>query len=336
MAEIVGGAIFVSDIDSIRMSCSANENWQSRSEFYDRTELEALDVLRSADDICQSWKGNQAGAYGDDVGSAGAGVRITVIPDNLHNPVEEVSGNRLVVEEHSSGKPLPAIHMEVVDGLSQGPAFGLERPIVEAVMTSPDNFFTGSIKIEIEEGVGNFSGAVGFGPEGVYECIIDFSERLIESLVVEVHVRGCRLGEVAAANGTVCEPCTSDTYNLQPGNDGTGCHPCPENGDCATHVILSAKGYWHKTPCSENIQECISSEACSSEEREDKLTAATRNISSCEFDEEFKQNYTEAQCREVISGCYGVFCLRCVVTGTRGPSVWILQSLVRQVSLFIV
>ena len=227
---------------------------------------------------------------------------MTVIPDNLNGAIEETLGNRFVVEGHSSGEPLPTIQLKVVDGLGQGPAAGVNSLVIEATMTSPDGLFSGSVNIEMNEGVGNFSGVVGFGPEGVYECIIDFSEELIESLVVEVHIRGCRLGEVAAANGTVCEPCTADTYNLMPGN-GTGCHPCPENGDCTTHVILPAKGYWHATPCSENIQECISSDACSSEEREVRMAATTRNISSCEFDEEFEQNYTEAQCREVISGC---------------------------------
>ena len=334
-AESFGGAIAVSDIDSIRMSCSRREGRRRRTEFYDREELKALDDMRSTKDICPAWKGNQAGLYADDVGSSGARVRMTAIFDDLHDGVEEVSGNRFVIEGHSSGEPLPIIQLEVVDGLGQGPAVGSNNPVIEAVMTSPDGFFSGSVNVKMNEGVGNFSGVVGFGSKGVYQCTIDFSEEFIESLVVEVHVRGCGLGEVAAASGMVCEPCTSDTYNLMPGN-GTGCHPCPENGDCTTHVILPAKGYWHKTPCSENIQECLSSEACDFEEREDKLTAATKNISSCEFDEEFEQNYTEAQCREVIYWCYGVLCLRGVVAGTRGPSVWVMQTLLREGSLFFV
>ena len=334
-AVSAGGAIFVSDIDSIRLSCSAYKRWPSRSEFYDREELKTLDGMRSMEDICPAWKGNQAGLYADDVGSSGARVRMTAIPDDLYNGVEKVSGNRFIVEGHSSGEPLPIIQLEVVDGLGQGPAVGSNNPVIEAVMTSPEGFFSGSVNVKMNEGVGNFSGVVGFGSKGVYQCTIDFSEEFIESLVVEVHVRGCRLGEVAAASGMVCEPCTSDTYNLMPGN-GTGCHPCPENGDCTTHVILPAKGYWHKTPCSENIQECLSSEACDFEEREDKLTPATKNTSSCEFDEEYVQNYTEAQCREVIYWCYGVLCLRGVVAGTRGPSVWVMQSLLREGSLFFV
>ena len=318
-AESVGGAIYASDIDSIRMSCSAYETQSRKPEFYGREQLKALDAILSNEDICQSWKSNKAGAYGDDIGSSGARVRMTVVPDKLHDAVG-IIGNRLVVEEHSSGKPLPIIQLEAVDGLDQGPAVGLESPTIEAVMTSPDGFFSGSVNIKLNEGVGNFSGVVGFGLEGVYECIIDFSTELIESLVVEVHVRGCRLGEVAAANGTVCEPCTSDTYNLLPGS-GTGCHPCPENGDCTTHVILPAKGHWHATPCSENIQECISSEACSSEEREVRMAAATGNISSCEFDEEYVKDYTEAQCREVISGFHAAFLDVCLCRGTRGLCV---------------
>ena len=318
-AESVGGAILASDIDSIRMSCSAHETQSRKPEFYSREELEALDAIQSNEDICQSWKGNHAGEYGKEVGSPGAGVRMTVVPENLHDAIE-VSENRFVIEEHSSGEPLPIIQLQVVDGLGQGPVVSLSSRVVEATMTSPNGFFSGSVKIKMNEGIGNFSGVVGFGLEGVYECIIDFSEELIESLVVEVHVRGCGLGEVAAANGTVCEPCTSDTYNLLPGS-GTGCHPCPENGDCTTHVILPAKGHWHATPCSENIQECISSEACSSEEREVRMAAATGNISSCEFDEAYIKDYTEAQCREVISGFHAVFFDVCLCRGTRGLCV---------------
>ena len=301
------------------MSCSVHKRWPSSAEFYDREQLKALDAIRSTDDICRSWKGNQAGAYGDDIGSSGARVRTIVVPDKLHDAIG-VIGNRIVVEGHSSGKPLPIIRLEAVDGLGQGPAIGVDSLVIEATMTSPNGFFSGSVNIEMNEGIGNFSGVVGFGPEGVYECIVEFSEEIIESLVVEVHVRYCGLGEVAAANGTVCEPCTSDTYNLLPGS-GTGCHPCPENGDCTTHVILPAKGHWHATPCSENIQECISSEACSSEEREVRMAAATGNISSCEFDEEYVKDYTEAQCREVISGFHAVFLDVCLCRGTRGLCV---------------
>ena len=331
-ATVAGGGLMTSDIRTIRLSCASVER-EDRNQLYTGEDLMALDFLQSLDDVCETWSGNIAGRYAPNAGTFAVQVKKTIVLAN-GTEIEIASGDAYYVMDHASGSPLPIVQLEAVDGLGQGPAVGLQSEVIEASMSASKGFFSGSVNVAMVAGIGNFSRVVGFGIEGVYECTIVFSEQSIAHFSMFVHIRGCTIGEVAAANGTICEPCTSDTYNLG-SEDEPGCHPCPDNGNCASHIILPDKGYWHPTPCSKHLQKCLSSEMCDFNERASRLEEATRDLESCHFAEEDAEAYTHAQCKEAPT----IFCWMTsrhvfLFAGIRWSAVRLMPSALRAASLF--
>ena len=294
-AKGAGGGLFTSDFNAIRLDCSPRLR-KNTTTFYERQELDTLKAIRSKNDLCQSWSSNQAGIYGEDAGSYATDVTIHVFPND--NDTVTRDGRHFEVKDHASGEPLPGFELKVVDDLGHWPAIGLNNETVEAFMTADGGFFSGSVNIDLINGTGNFTRVVGFGAKGKYRCRIEFSEESIEPVEIDVDIRGCRMGEVAAANGTVCELCSFDTYNL--GEDGDkSCRPCPDNGDCSTHVILPEEGYWHRTPCSTKLQRCLTTSACDFKNRKDLMENVTAHVEHCQFIETFRVLYNIIQCKEV-------------------------------------
>ena len=294
-AKSAGGGLFTSHFRAIRLDCSSRSRKEKRK-FYDRQELGTLKSITSKNDICRSWSSNRAGIYGEEAGSYATDVAIQILSgDN-----ETAFGERrhFEIKDHPSGEPLPSFALRVVDGLGHWPAIGLNRETVEAYMTADRGFFPGALYVPLINGSGNFSRVVGFGRKGKYRCVINFSEESIEPVEIDVNIRGCKMGEVAAANGTICELCSFDTYNLREERNQS-CRPCPENGDCSTHVILPAKGYWHTTPCSKKLRKCLTSSACDFDGRKELLKTVTEDVDSCDFNKTFPTLYNEAQCKEV-------------------------------------
>ena len=293
-ATVAGGAVFVDRIAVIRMHCSANSTEDELS-FLSDEQLKQMKVLNSTEDICRTWKANTAKRYGPDVASYAADVRKI-----MHSmPTCNISAvkNQYIVHNYSSGTPLPPVSLTSIDDLGQHPAFGVDNQQVAAVMSSPDGLFDGNISRRLDSNVESFT-TIGFAEPGNYTVVIDFDQEQCESIKIVVEVRSCAMGEVPFRNGTLCEPCSSSTYSLSLEGDSV-CHPCPENGNCETRVILPNGGYWHRTPCSEHIDRCIARDACVGQDRQQELVEATKEVETCDFDEQYIQNYTEVQCREV-------------------------------------
>ena len=256
-----------------------------------------MDVLTSLDDICSQWTGNEAGRYGPDVATYAAEVKSNVNRSEEADAVS-VEGHHFTVQNHKSGTPLPTIALTAVDSLGQGPAVGKGDKDIVATMSSPDAFFAGSTSMLLNADAVNVS-ATGFVSPGTYRVVIVFGDEDLESIEIVVEVERCSIGEVPSGNGTFCESCSSSTFSFRPEND-LHCHPCPENGNCESTMILPEEGYWHQTPCSEHIQRCLTSEACDFKHRKRDLDEATADVKTCVFDENYIEDYTEAQCREVI------------------------------------
>ena len=293
-ATVAGGAVFVDRIAVIRMHCSANSTEDELS-FLSDEQLKQMKVLNSTEDICRTWKANTAKRYGPDVASYAADVRKI-----MHSmPTCNISAvkNQYIVHNYSSGTPLPPVSLTSIDDLGQYPAFGVDNQQVAAVMSSPDGLFDGNISRRLDSNVESFT-TIGFAEPGNYTVVIDFDQEQCESIKIVVEVRSCAMGEVPFRNGTLCEPCSSSTYSLSLEGDSV-CHPCPENGNCETRVILPNDGYWHRTPCSKHIDRCIAHDACVGKDRQQELAEATKEVKTCDFDEQYIQNYTEVQCREV-------------------------------------
>ena len=150
----------------------------------------------------------------------------------------------------------------------------------------------------VDEGRKAFPSITGFQRPGRYEIRIDFSEPDLESLTLEIDVRECNLGEFVQEKGTLCVLCSGYQYNFDP--SAPACQPCPENGNCTTHVIQPIQGHWHRTPCSRHVQQCVSREACDFVGREDDLKAVASDMETCELSETSDRNYSQAQCKEVM------------------------------------
>ena len=292
-ARSAGGAVFIDTVAGLRLNCSG-ESKEPELQFYSKEQWKSMKRLTSVDDICPSWKNNTAGRYGPGVASAVSDVR-KEIADEETGMLSLANGSKYTVHKHRSGEPIPLIVLIPMDELGQGPVIGKKND-VEAVMSSPDGFFVGSVRKSLDFEGANFS-AFGFVQPGNYNVLIEFEGADMESFEITVEVKPCDIGEVSSGNGTFCETCNVAAYNFSPEKD-LECHPCPENGDCRSHVILPNRGYWHQTPCSEHVQRCLTAEACKSEKREDALAELTQDVESCDFNEQYLQNYTEAQCRE--------------------------------------
>ena len=298
-ASSAGGAILSSDLNAIRIKCSYDPP-EDPLAYLTRDEFESLDVLNSLDMVCPDWRGNEGVSYGADLASYARRVQ-KMIRFEERDVNEDVEGNQYVVQNHHSGTQIPSLYLQVVDELDQGPATGAGNETIEAIMWSPDRLFSGSVNIQLEDGIGNFSGIAGYREAGYYRVRVDFSEESIPSFTLIVQIRPCMIGEAAAANGTICQPCNGDTYNFHPDDPEPGCVPCPDHANCDSVVIRPEHNYWHQTPCSRHIQECLTRRACDARDRDDTLTELGLMVEDCDLSEEFIYNYTDAECAEVRS-----------------------------------
>ena len=295
-AKTSGGAIFLKDPTVLRYSCSPKDTEVPPA--IDATDvLKELDALESAEDICPEWSTNEAGLYGPNIASSARSARGFIRNNDAAKTEKPVKNNELVSKNHRSGDSLPTLLVEVLDGYGQSPALGEGDTFVQATMHSPNDLFSGEINMPVNEMRKGFPPITGFQRPGRYEIQINFSESGLESLTVEVQVRDCKLGEFSQENGTLCVPCSGSQCNFDP--DATTCQPCPENANCTTEVIHPNAGYWHRTPCSRHVQQCVSREACDFSGREEDLDDATREMETCELDASLDRDYSQAQCKEV-------------------------------------
>ena len=330
-AEAAGGGIVVDRAAIIRVRCPAQTS-SEESEFYSEKQLESLLGVEFTEDICPAMSGNTAGRYGPEIASYLSSVQKSILYGDEEDVVS-VNEDAYIIRNHKSGSPLPTIALKAVDDFGQDPAVGMDSREVFAVMSSPDGLFDGSLGAPLNLDVVHLT-TTGFATPGTYRVIVEFDHEQINTLEITVEVKSCAMGEVPSGNGTFCEPCTASTFSFHP-DDDLACHPCPENGNCETRVILPKRGYWHKTPCSTHIQRCLASDGCDSEDRQQDLEEMTEDVDSCEFDEGFLANYTEAQCREVTLWISSRRCTSQTVcaTGTRWTSLRFVQGVLWQVAL---
>ena len=291
-AGIAGGAVFTGYLEAIRFRC-ANVSSDAGSDFYKEQEWNAMSQVKSDKDICPSWKDNHGGVYGPIVGTYAATAEMTL--DDTNKAVCVSGGENCAVERYRAGTDLPTAIVELLDGLKQRPAINY-RP-VNANMTSPSSeFLFWPIFLSMENGFCTFQSIKGYVPPGEYNLTVEFGEKAIKSIGITVRVHNCSVGEFVSAAG-FCESCSSTTYNFC--LSATVCHLCPENGNCEYRVITPEDGFWQKTPCSAHLQRCLVPSACKYVVRSENLMAMVSDVSSCEFEKEYIEEYTQAQCAEV-------------------------------------
>ena len=296
-AQSAGGAIFIDTVAGLQLRCS-DESAGKGQERYPEKHWTAMKRLTSIDDICTSWENNSADRYGPDVASYVSDVQKKIADTEIKGLIPP-DRNRYIIGRHKSGKPI-LVAFTPVDDLEQSPAVGENNEDIEAVMSSPDRFIVGSMRVPLNDTVVNVS-TTGLVQPGEYRVIIKFEGASLESFEIIVDVKTCEMGEVPSANGAFCEPCSDATYSFEPDREDLGCLPCPKNGRCNTSTIRPLPGYWHRWPCSSHLQKCLTDEACDFDQREEKLYELTKDLHSCDIADDLVDDYGDAQCRKVCA-----------------------------------
>lgn len=123
-----------------------------------------------------------------------------------------------------------------------------------------------------------------------------------------VELRECIAGEVDQQNRLFgCLDCTQGLYSFNPRNKT--CDPCPSNGNCTgqvsvkglvvRHSLVPMDGYWHSTPFSTQMHQCLSDEACEYPDRVETLQSF-QNPFPNPMPQSFNQTIYQ-QCAEVRS-----------------------------------
>ena len=291
-ASIAGGAVFAGYLEAIRFHCTEASS-DAGLDFYKEQEWKDLRYVASEKDICSSWKGNRAEVYGQDVATYASAAQMTL--EDANKIICVSGGANCVIDGYQIGTDLPTATVKLLDGLGQRITRVIRR--VNANMFSPSReFLAWPILLSMENGSCRFQSIKGFVPPGEYSLIVEFDREAIKDVGITVRVHNCSVGEFVS-NAGFCESCSSTTYNFL--LSATVCHPCPENGNCESRVITPEEGYWLKTPCSDNLHRCLPASACEFQGRSEKLNAMVENVSSCDLEEEWIEDYMQAQCAEV-------------------------------------
>lgn len=112
-----------------------------------------------------------------------------------------------------------------------------------------------------------------------------------------VTIRSCMIGEFNVTDQKICTNCSTGFYGLDP---MAPCQQCNEHAECSGGPVLVPKdGHWHSTPYSPQIHSCLSSEACSYDNRLEILSAFYADRNSLEPGDVLLTNSEYPQCSEV-------------------------------------
>ena len=323
-ARIGGGAVFAGYLEAIRIRCSDASTDSSLSSNKDR-DWKSLRSIKSVNDVCPSWKDNNARLYGPVIATYAVSAQM-VIEDATNSGCE--SGEEgCAIESYRAGTELPAATVELVDRLDQKPATS-DQPVSAIMSSKGGRFLTGSFVLEMKKGSCSFKHIEAFVPPGKYQLTVEFDKKEIKSIDIRVSVRECFVGESLSSAG-ICVDCSSTTYSFPPSKND--CQSCPENGNCTSQAITPNDGYWQKTPCSDRLYRCLPTAACEFEGRSNKLSEAVSDVTKCSFEESEIEDYMDAQCAEVSCVLSDTsFLNSCLIPkGLRRSSLWVLFGQLR-------
>ena len=89
-------------------------------------------------------------------------------------------------------------------------------------------------------------------------------------VLVNFTIDRCMKGALVIEESSACVYCAGSSYTFRASREG--CTKCEDNAVCVgTTVLVPRNGYWHSSPFSPFMRLCLVMEACSSENRTEKL-----------------------------------------------------------------
>eukprot|EP00210_Caulerpa_lentillifera_P004014 g3829.t1 len=149
-----------------------------------------------------------------------------------------------------------------------------------------------------------------FNDISMLTCIVDITskeEDILQSIALIVHSKECGIKEIPSRDKTSCTKCQEDLYNFQ-FNEEEECVPCPRHANCTMGYIVPNEGYWHKSPCHDQVKKCTIEKACKRSGRSEVLEKLIQNVTNCNIDEITLKEYDKLQCHK---GYRGPLCGSC-------------------------
>lgn len=258
-AQFAGGGIFASNLTHVFYSAATEE----------ASDVPYLPLVRlpESDDLGQN--SVSPGGFGPNIASLAVGLRVQ------HPLVNESTG--LLISNHSSGQsnPLPVISLEILDQMDQRISAGIADSILSVHVSSEldrngSSILAGQIDAIAEAGVVNFSALAILAPAGNYHLEFLPPRQSIRSVVSEIQVRSCLLGEINNTASSICEFCGFESFSFS--TERRQCETCPTHGRCnGGSSLVPEEKYWHSSPFSTILHECFHQEACNYKNRTQRL-----------------------------------------------------------------
>ena len=258
-ARAAGGALMVSNLKHVYYSDVSEDD----SDYNYRT----LDEVKERDGFIENKVGK--GGYGKDI--AGTVARLSI-----HQPKADATTGILIANQ-SAGQahPLPPIRIQVLDGLDQVISAGIVDSVLRvhvaaASLDGNGSIAAGQVVSTASKGLAVFNALTLNALPGQYEIVFSVRGSDVEAVGANVMLRECRLGERYDSNGFFCEACPFESFAFHV--NVTHCAACPEEARCSGSAsLIPASGYWHSSPFSVIMHECLHDDACAYENRQTDL-----------------------------------------------------------------
>eukprot|EP00210_Caulerpa_lentillifera_P004272 g4075.t1 len=272
-AEYAGG-LFVSKPGAVLLTCNRSFPGENST---------LLDIMKARQQTPNAQFDFQKGLYCTDIhsniimeGEGLPGAQVGSSADSLHlensnGTLETVaSGEKLCVAftgPPSDSNCIP-LAVSVKDAFNQTITHGIEDSSLELILSSAN--IVGELRYTAINGTILIVNTTAWGVNVTHaELVIQSSDGRVTEVRVQFSTRVCVLGE--SIQDHRCTACLPNQYGFSPTNNS--CRSCEHNAICQGRAALvPVNGYWHSTPFSPQFHTCFFPEACTFENRTEKLT----------------------------------------------------------------
>ena len=234
----------------------------------------------------------EKGGFGKDIASNAASLVIRK-PD--------VTAGALLVEGHNSGDDLPTIQLDIHDVFGQTVRGGIKDANMSVSIESV--IISGQRVASADSGSVVLSKATAIGNASIHSLMFVPRDNPGAVILQHISIRQCTAGESKIeidSTRHICDPCDQEQFGF---NYSYPCDGCPDNARCSGKaVLIPVSGYWHSTPYSPIMHECILEEACQYKGRRKRLEAYYKEPASLVLSHATVSNEDYPQCAEEYTG----------------------------------